>query len=207
MITVLYTHRRPDREDENTENNLVEEHRHDAVEAAALGAAVGAGEAAAGRGGAGAAAARAGAAPAPAAAASPAAAAAAAAAATAATTTTTTATTTSTPSPPTSPPTAATAAEIAAETGRGEDGRNVIILGHAWPLRSPTAAPVGLMLGPGLEVLVAGVGRSLPEAKHSSWLRDRRHLDDLKAQVRRDFWREIGGIGDSRWCWCWCWCW
>ncbi|CAN0458817.1 unnamed protein product, partial [Laminaria digitata] len=84
--------------------------------------------------------------------------------------------------PPTSQPSAAAAAEVAAETGRVADDSNVIILAHAWPLPLPAAAPGGPMLLPGLEVLVAGVGRSLPEAKHSSWLRDRRPLDDLKAR-------------------------
>lgn len=54
------------------------------------------------------------------------------------------------------------------------------ILAHAWPL-SPTTPEFE---GPGVEVLVAGSRRSRPEAKHSSWLRDREHLDILKVKVR-----------------------
>lgn len=54
------------------------------------------------------------------------------------------------------------------------------ILAHAWPL-SPTTPEYE---GPGVEVLVSGSRRSRPEAKHSSWLRDREHLDTLKVKVR-----------------------
>lgn len=53
------------------------------------------------------------------------------------------------------------------------------ILAHAWPLPTRTLGGGGS----GVEVLIAGSGRSLPEAKHSSWLRDRRRLDELNAQV------------------------
>lgn len=56
---------------------------------------------------------------------------------------------------------------------------NLHILAHAWPLSSPK---FGAQISE-LDVLVAGSRRMLPEAKHSSWLRDRRPLDKLKAQV------------------------
>ncbi|CAM9411319.1 unnamed protein product [Hapterophycus canaliculatus] len=56
---------------------------------------------------------------------------------------------------------------------------NLNILAHAWPL--PTRPAGGGCSG--VEVLIAGPGRSLPEAKHSSWLRDRRRLEYLKAQA------------------------
>lgn len=66
---------------------------------------------------------------------------------------------------------------------KGEEGLLGIsllrILAHAWPLPKP-ARKGG---GPGVQVLVAGSGRSLPRAKHSSWLRERKPLDELKAQV------------------------
>ncbi|CAM9811719.1 unnamed protein product [Scytosiphon promiscuus] len=65
------------------------------------------------------------------------------------------------------------------EASKAKTSRNLKILAHAWPL--PTRPPGGA--GSGLEVLVAGAGRSLPEAKHSSWLRDRRRLDELKAEA------------------------
>lgn len=54
------------------------------------------------------------------------------------------------------------------------------VLAHAWPLPVPPPKAGG----PGVHVVVAGSGRSLPTAKHSSWLRDRKPLDELKAQVR-----------------------
>lgn len=68
--------------------------------------------------------------------------------------------------------------------GRGEApgdaaGERLGILAHAWPL---PALPRGG--GRSREILIAGKGRSRPEAKHSSWLRERRSLDRLKAQVR-----------------------
>lgn len=65
------------------------------------------------------------------------------------------------------------------DAARGEGGRPVRIAAHAWPLPN-TLTQEKLS---GVEVLVAGAGRSLPGAKHSSWLRDRRNLDELKAQV------------------------
>lgn len=58
--------------------------------------------------------------------------------------------------------------------------RDLSILAHAWPLPA-TMHSAGVL--DGLEVLVVGQQRSNPEAKHSSWLRDRRALDELKAQV------------------------
>lgn len=170
MATVLYIHRKPDREKENVENNVTEEHRLDTVGGGAgrggvagEGGGRGGGEGGAeGGGGRGRGGARGG-----------------AAVETGAVTAATPPPTTSArSSPPPSPPTAA------AEIGRGPGGVALTILAHAWPLPFPTTAPGG-RLGPGLEVLVAGAGRSLSEAKHSSWLRDRRPLDDLKAKVRR----------------------
>lgn len=61
-----------------------------------------------------------------------------------------------------------------------QDRRPLHVLAHAWPL--PTTPQKGR--DSGVRVLVAGSGRSQPLAKHSSWLRDRRPLDELKAQVR-----------------------
>lgn len=65
-----------------------------------------------------------------------------------------------------------------------KDGSGAIrVTAHAWPLATPPPpAPGGGTSR--LQVLVAGSGRSLPGAKHSSWLRDRKPLDELKAQVR-----------------------
>ncbi|CAM9835340.1 unnamed protein product [Ectocarpus fasciculatus] len=62
---------------------------------------------------------------------------------------------------------------------RQTEDREICIMVHAWPLPTPpvNGRPAGV------EVLVAGSGRSLPEAKHSSWLRDRKPLDELKAQT------------------------
>lgn len=60
--------------------------------------------------------------------------------------------------------------------------RNIGIVAHAWPLPATLMPSSGAL--DGLEVLVAGEARSNPEAKHSSWLRDRSVLDGLKAQVR-----------------------
>ncbi|CAN0435990.1 unnamed protein product, partial [Ectocarpus sp. 12 AP-2014] len=55
----------------------------------------------------------------------------------------------------------------------------ICIMAHAWPLPTPPVdgRPAGV------KVLIAGSGRSLPEAKHSNWLRDRKRLDELKAQT------------------------
>lgn len=54
------------------------------------------------------------------------------------------------------------------------------ITAHAWPLSVALAKPTWAT---GIDVLVAGDGRKLPEAKHSSWLRDRRRLEELKPKV------------------------
>lgn len=64
----------------------------------------------------------------------------------------------------------------------GAEGRRggLQISAHAWPLPAPPRGGRGR----GAEVLVAGSGRELPWAKHSSWLRERRRLDELKARVR-----------------------
>lgn len=53
------------------------------------------------------------------------------------------------------------------------------ISAHVWPLPAPQRGGGGS----GVEVLVAGSGRALPWAKHSSWLRERKRLDELKARV------------------------
>ena len=66
------------------------------------------------------------------------------------------------------------------------------ILAHAWPL-SPTKP------GPErseLEVLVVDSRRFRPEAKHSSWLRERRHLDAAKINVRSE--KEPGLVNHLR---------
>ncbi|CBN75813.1 conserved unknown protein [Ectocarpus siliculosus] len=57
--------------------------------------------------------------------------------------------------------------------------REICIMAHAWPLPTPPVdgRPAGV------KVLIAGSGRSLPKAKHSSWLRDRKRLEELKAQT------------------------
>eukprot|EP00903_Cladosiphon_okamuranus_P020573 g18884.t1 len=78
------------------------------------------------------------------------------------------------------------------ETGKVLEGGNLLegggghrctrplrIVAHAWPLLAPARAAGGS----GVQVLVAGSGRSLPRAKHSSWLRDRKTLEELKAKA------------------------
>lgn len=64
-------------------------------------------------------------------------------------------------------------------SGLTKDGttNSVGILAHAWPL--PQLTPDT----PAVQVLVAGSARRSPEAKHSSWLRDRGRLDQLKSEV------------------------
>lgn len=57
---------------------------------------------------------------------------------------------------------------------------NLRISVHAWPLPTPTRSGTERKA----DLLVAGSGRLRAYAKHSSWLRDRRPLDRLKAQVR-----------------------
>lgn len=65
------------------------------------------------------------------------------------------------------------------EAARPAKDSEICIMAHAWPLSTP---PVDGRPAE-VKVLIAGSGRSLPEAKHSSWLRDRKRLDELKAQV------------------------
>ncbi|CAB1118144.1 unnamed protein product [Ectocarpus sp. CCAP 1310/34] len=67
------------------------------------------------------------------------------------------------------------------EAARRTKNSKICIMAHAWPLPTPPVdgRPAGV------KVLIAGSGRSCPEAKHSSWLRDRKRLDELKAQTRR----------------------
>lgn len=67
------------------------------------------------------------------------------------------------------------------ENERGnESSTHLYIMAHCWPLPMPQQDKRRSCL----KVLVAGSGRLISQAKHSSWLRDRRHLDALKAQVR-----------------------
>eukprot|EP00752_Nemacystus_decipiens_P003827 g3521.t1 len=72
------------------------------------------------------------------------------------------------------------------EGGGGREGEEYLqgtsplhILAHAWPLPVPSR----IAGSQGVQVLVAGSGRTLPTAKHSSWLRERKPLDELKAQA------------------------
>ncbi|CAN0550504.1 unnamed protein product, partial [Ectocarpus sp. 12 AP-2014] len=65
------------------------------------------------------------------------------------------------------------------KAARPTKDNEICIVAHAWPLPTPPVdgRPAGV------KVLIAGSGRSLPEAKTSSWLRDRKRLDELKAQT------------------------